>query len=406
MLRAGRICRIEQPGGGALSCQTKIPAPTIYFLMKHILLACALCLSLAAQVHAEQPAPTDKAGPAPLAAWPVSTSLAPLPLAERDLPAMQAVPYHQVSSEGHTLEGAISDGKGNLLFCDVTRREVLRLDASRKASVLVHFDTVAPGGLALHKDGRLFIAAINLDNNRGSIHALTADGKLETIVGPDKGYLPNDLAFDSYGGLYFTDFKGTATNPAGGVYYIAPDGKTITPVLPGIAQANGVGLSKDGHTLWVTECPRPALPCGPCNTHKGHTSWDKHSLPLCRSCSGLPARGRERQCLRCGIRPWARPCLRCLGHSQGADPSSRQGQWPKSPHDKPCPCAWHRRALHSERQSPNGCRRTRLSRKGHGQGPACNALMLSSSFFSSSRKGCPFCCPNALPALPRASNLA
>ena len=29
---------------------------------------------------------------------------------------MQAVPYHQVSSEGHTLEGAISDGKGNLLF--------------------------------------------------------------------------------------------------------------------------------------------------------------------------------------------------------------------------------------------------------------------------------------------------
>ena len=75
---------------------------------------------------------------------------------------MQAVPYHQVSSEGHTLEGAISDGKGNLLFCDVTRREVLRLDASRKASVLVHFDTVAPGGLALHKDGRLFIAAINL----------------------------------------------------------------------------------------------------------------------------------------------------------------------------------------------------------------------------------------------------
>ena len=66
---------------------------------------------------------------------------------------MQAVPYHQVSSEGHTLEGAISDGKGNLLFCDVTRRVVLRLDADKKTSVLVRFDTVAPGGLALHKDG-------------------------------------------------------------------------------------------------------------------------------------------------------------------------------------------------------------------------------------------------------------
>jgi sugar lactone lactonase YvrE len=42
-------------------------------------------------------------------------------------------------------------------------------------------------------------------------------------------------------------------DPIGGVYYVALDLKTITPVLPRLAGANGVALSPDGKTLWVTE---------------------------------------------------------------------------------------------------------------------------------------------------------
>ena len=93
----------------------KNPDADTLFLMKHFLLACALFLSLTAQAHAEQTVPTDKADPAPLA-WPASMSLAPLPLAERDLPAMQAVPCHQVSSEGHTLEGAYPTARTTCFF--------------------------------------------------------------------------------------------------------------------------------------------------------------------------------------------------------------------------------------------------------------------------------------------------
>jgi sugar lactone lactonase YvrE len=54
-----------------------------------------------------------------------------------------------------------------------------------------------------------------------------------------------------------TDFHGTAANPTGGVYYVSPpDYKTITPVLPNMAIANGAALSPDGKTLWTDENDR------------------------------------------------------------------------------------------------------------------------------------------------------
>jgi lactonase len=71
--------------------------------------------------------------------------------------------------------------------------------------------------------------------------------------------MPNDLLFDRDGGLYFTDFRGTSTDPKGGVYYISPDSKTITPVLPHLAMANGVALSPNGKVLWATESGRNLL---------------------------------------------------------------------------------------------------------------------------------------------------
>jgi lactonase len=82
---------------------------------------------------------------------------------------------------------------------------------------------------------------------------------LEAIIAPEAGYMPNDLVFDAKGGFYFTDFKGTATDPRGGVYYTAPDLKTITPVLPHLAMANGIALSLDGKALWATEFGRNLL---------------------------------------------------------------------------------------------------------------------------------------------------
>ncbi len=185
---------------------------------------------------------------------------APIPPGERTLQSVVAAPWFKVSDDGIVLEGATFDQGGDMYFCDVSGRRVLRLTPDRRLSTVAAVDGLSPGGLAFHKDGRLFVAALDIPNGRGAIIAVNRDGSgLETIIPPEAGYMPNDLVFDAQGGFYFTDFKGDATNPRGGVYYTAPNLKTITPVLPHLAMANGVALSPDGKTLWATEFGRNLL---------------------------------------------------------------------------------------------------------------------------------------------------
>ena len=90
--------------------------------------------------------------------------------------------------------------------------------------------------------------------------AVEPDGSgMQTIIPPEAGYLVDDLVFDAKGGFYFTDFRGTSSEPSGGVYYVSPDFKTTTPVLKNLAVANGITLSPDGKELWVTEFSRALL---------------------------------------------------------------------------------------------------------------------------------------------------
>lgn len=185
---------------------------------------------------------------------------APIPPSERSLQTVVAEPWFKVSDKQMILEGPAFDRDGNLLFCDVSESRVLRLTPDKQLSIVVSEKQVSPGGLAIHKDGRIFIAALNLVERTGDIIAVKPDGSgRQTIVPMDAGFMPNDLVFDRNGGLYFTDFRGTSTDPKGGVYYISPDLKAITPVLSQLAMANGVALSPNGKVLWATESGRNLL---------------------------------------------------------------------------------------------------------------------------------------------------
>lgn len=169
-------------------------------------------------------------------------------------------PWFKVSDQGFDLEGPCFDRDGNLIFSDVQGGRVLRLTPDKRLSTIVSIDQLGPGGLAIHRDGRIFIASANISAGQGSIVAVRPDGSgMETIVPMAGGYVPNDLVFDAQGGFYFTDFRGASTNPKGGAYYVSPDHRTITPVLPHLAMANGVALSPDGKELWVTEFSRNLL---------------------------------------------------------------------------------------------------------------------------------------------------
>jgi lactonase len=158
------------------------------------------------------------------------------------------------------LEGPAFERNGDLLFCDVSGKRVLRVTPDNQVSTVVRLNDVGPGGLAIHRDGRIFIAAMNMVRGTGLIVAVKPDETgMQTIVPPDAGYMPNDLVFDAKGGFYFTDFRGMSTDPKGGVYYVSPDMRSIMPVLPHLAMANGIALSPNGQELWATEFSRNLL---------------------------------------------------------------------------------------------------------------------------------------------------
>ena len=221
-----------------------------------VLLAAALSACIVAAGAHAQP---GGAGPA-LVYDAQTRGPVPIPPSERGLQTVVAEPWFKVSDTGMVLEGPAFDRDGNLLFCDVSGRRVVRLTPDRRLSTVISLDQLGPGGIAIHKDGRIFIAAMDIAKGIGAVLAVEPDGSgMRTIVPPGSGTMPNDLVFDARGGFYFTDFRGASTDPKGGVHYVSPDFGTVTPVLPRLAMANGVALSPDGRELWATEFSRNLL---------------------------------------------------------------------------------------------------------------------------------------------------
>ncbi|MCF5705541.1 SMP-30/gluconolactonase/LRE family protein [Pseudomonas syringae] len=173
---------------------------------------------------------------------------------EKDLPTVVAQPWFKVTDKVWQLEGPAFDRQGNLLFVEVLGGQVLKIDAQGQLHVVVAKNARGSAGLAIHKDGRLFVAGLGNYVDTGNLTVYDADGRNpEVIIDAEKGLLVDDLVFDANGGFYFTDLKGTSTEPTGGVYYVPADHKSIVPILPNMANANGIALSPDGKRLWVTE---------------------------------------------------------------------------------------------------------------------------------------------------------
>lgn len=241
---------VHQQAQASAFGRTTMQKRTVMTTLARPLSLLLLAGGLLVQPECAQALSYNEAGRAPL----------PIPVSERSLQTDQAVPWYTVSKENHILEGAIFDADGSLLFCDVTDRAIRRLTRDKKLStVLTMPDGFHASGLAFHRDGRLFIAAGHAARGLGCILALAKDGTLATILPTQAGFIPNDLCFDKMGGLYFTDFKGTATEPEGGVYYLTPAGDEVHTVIPRMARANGIALSPDGTTLWATEFCRNLL---------------------------------------------------------------------------------------------------------------------------------------------------
>lgn len=175
---------------------------------------------------------------------------------EADIQTVTAEQWLKISDEGLQLEGLCFDKDGNLLLCEVFGGTIFHVDLpEKKVTTLFQSQKQNPAAVKIHKDGRLFVCYLGDFESSGGIFAVDSEGEQEVpiVSDIDTEYCVDDLVFDSKGGFYFTDFRGYSTNPKGGVYYVSPDYKTITPVIQNLAVANGVALSTDEKTLWVTE---------------------------------------------------------------------------------------------------------------------------------------------------------
>ncbi len=150
------------------------------------------------------------------------------------------------SWEGNNADGIIADDGGTMLFANNDASNVMRLDPETGLATVIHDDTNTGGALSRSKNGALYLAArglgagiVQLEPER-RVHANEFRGEPFECVG---GVL-NDLAADARGGVYLT-ITGT------GLFYADPDGH-VEQYGEGIVAANGVVLSPDERTLYVT----------------------------------------------------------------------------------------------------------------------------------------------------------
>ena len=161
--------------------------------------------------------------------------------------------WQLVWADFFTADGIVGTPDGGVIFAQEQTDRIVKLDRDNKQYTLVT-DTHGGGSVSLDAQGRLFAAQRTctepLNDDLPGCNELTMISQLlpERRVlansfadGRPLGRL-NDLVADGKGGAYFT---------VGGAYYVSPAGVVSTVVDQDI-RSNGIMLSPDGRTLYVT----------------------------------------------------------------------------------------------------------------------------------------------------------
>ena len=175
-------------------------------------------------------------------------------------------------ADGFTwVEGPVWHKQGGyLLFSDIPANAVYRWKPGEKVGLFLEnsgysgntpFPGKEPGsnGLALDANGQLVLCR----HGDREIGRLEANGRITVLVDGYDGHpinSPNDLVFKSDGTLYFTDppfglpkaFDDPNKAPVQGVYRVAKDGK-VALLIEDIKAPNGIAFSPDERTLYVSD---------------------------------------------------------------------------------------------------------------------------------------------------------
>ena len=155
-------------------------------------------------------------------------------------------PGHEIDS---FLEGPSFDRAGNLYVTDIPYGRIFRISPALEWTLIAEYDGW-PNGMALHRDGSLWIT----DYRRGILRHSREGANPDAILGHRnsesfKGV--NDLTFDRDGNCYFTDQGQTGLHdPSGRVYRLRTTGQ-LDVLIDRIPSPNGVALDTTGKVIFV-----------------------------------------------------------------------------------------------------------------------------------------------------------
>jgi gluconolactonase len=172
-------------------------------------------------------------------------------------------------------EGPIAMRDGSVVLVEIERQTLSRVLPNGRVEVIAQTGG-GPNGAAVGPDGAFYVcnnggfawrleenlfrpAMVSSDYVSGSIQRVDPRNGAVSVLydrcGPNKLNGPNDLVFDANGGFYFTDLGKTRARDRdnGVIYYALADGSRIVEVAHPALTPNGIGLSPDGHVLYVAE---------------------------------------------------------------------------------------------------------------------------------------------------------
>lgn len=147
------------------------------------------------------------------------------------------------------LEGPAFAPDGTFYCVDIPFGRIFRISRNGVFEQVCRYEG-RPNGLAIHRDGRVFIAdqthgIMVMDPASGVVKPLLETGSFERFRGP------NDLTFSRNGDLYFTDQGQSGLDRPLGCVYRLNENARLDRVLENVPSPNGLALSLDEHTLYL-----------------------------------------------------------------------------------------------------------------------------------------------------------
>jgi gluconolactonase len=161
--------------------------------------------------------------------------------------------WELVWADFKTADGLVGTADGGVLFAQEQSDTIRRLDVNNHESVYLT-DSHGAGALSMDPQGRLYVVQRTCTDPGRPFSASCPELTRISIVAPEQRLLANsfadgrplgrlnDLIADGKGGAYFT---------VGGLYYVNAQG-VVSTVADQDLRSNGVMLSTDGRTLYVT----------------------------------------------------------------------------------------------------------------------------------------------------------